>query len=57
MTPHSAALNNIAGGSCHLVLDCGQSFSQVVPFLSRRPLKQAAQRVDIGGKKLTNLLG
>lgn len=58
LSTHSAALNTVeASGPCHLVLDSGFSSSYAVPFFARRPMKQAALRLDIGGKLLMNLLG
>lgn len=41
---------------CQLVVDTGFSFTYTVPFFGGLPLKQAATRIDIGGKLLTNLL-
>ena len=58
LSTHSAALNMVeASGPCHLVLDSGFSSTYAVPFFARRPMKQAALRLDIGGKMLSNLLG
>lgn len=42
--------------SCCVVLDCGFSFSHVVPVLDGRPVLEAVRRVNLGGKHLTNHL-
>mmetsp|Transcript_3698 Transcript_3698/g.6299 ORF Transcript_3698/g.6299 Transcript_3698/m.6299 type:complete len:218 (+) Transcript_3698:242-895(+) len=41
----------------HLVIDSGFSSTYGVPFFGGIPMKQAAIRIDVGGKLLTNLLG
>jgi actin-related protein 6 len=38
------------------VIDSGFSFTYGVPFFNGIPIKHAAQRIDVGGKLLTNLL-
>ena len=41
---------------CCLVVDCGYSFTHIVPFVNGVRLKKAVRRLDIGGKLLTNHL-
>jgi hypothetical protein len=41
---------------CCLVVDCGHSFTHIIPFVDGRPLPSAAQRVDVGGAVVTNHL-
>ena len=41
---------------CQLILDSGFSFTYAVPIFGGMPIKQAATRIDIGGKLMTNLL-
>lgn len=51
-----ASREDLRASPCHLVVDSGFSFTYAVPFFSKRPLKHAALRLDVGGKLLTNLL-
>uniref|UniRef100_A0A7S0DQY0 Actin-related protein 6 n=1 Tax=Amorphochlora amoebiformis TaxID=1561963 RepID=A0A7S0DQY0_9EUKA len=39
-----------------VVVDCGYSFSHVVPFIEETPINYAIKRVAVGGKMLTNYL-
>ena len=39
-----------------MIVDSGYSFTYAVPFFNAMPLKNAAVRIDVGGKLLTNLL-
>lgn len=55
VTPHSMLLQSAQSSPCHLVIDSGFSFTYVVPFFNSMPIKQAALRIDVGGKLLTNL--
>lgn len=41
---------------CTLILDCGFSFSHVVPVINGHVQWKAVRRVDVGGKLLTNHL-
>ena len=41
---------------CLLVIDSGFSHTTVTPLFNGRPIQQAIQRLDIGGKFLTNYL-
>ncbi|KAL1688060.1 actin-domain-containing protein [Schizophyllum commune] len=41
---------------CSLILDCGFSFSHVVPVINGHVQWNAVRRVDVGGKLLTNHL-
>jgi len=41
---------------CCLVIDCGFSFTHVVPFVHGRRVNDAVRRIDVGGKLLTNHL-
>ena len=41
---------------CHLIVDSGFSFTNIVPFFNGYPLRHASTRIDVGGKLLTNLL-
>ena len=64
VTPHSMLLRNMksqqeetkSNSPCHIVVDSGFSFTNVVPFFNGIPMKQASLRLDVGGKLLTNLL-
>jgi actin-related protein 6 len=53
----SSELEWVAERECHLVIDSGFSFTTGVPFFNQMAMKQATQRIDVGGKMLTNLLG
>jgi len=44
------------GEHCCLVVDAGFSFTHVVPYINGRQVKEAAARIDVGGKLLTNHL-
>jgi len=41
---------------CSLVVDSGYSYSHIVPIYNNKPIRAAVQRVNIGGRHLTNLL-
>ncbi|GAM19690.1 hypothetical protein SAMD00019534_028650 [Acytostelium subglobosum LB1] len=41
---------------CHLVVDCGYSFTHVVPHLLNNRLNYAIKRFQVGGKLMTNYL-
>lgn len=41
---------------CGVVVDVGFSFTHVVPFFDGAPLMNAARRINVGGKALTNYL-
>lgn len=41
---------------CSLVVDCGYSFTHIVPFINGEKVTDAIRRIDIGGKALTNYL-
>jgi actin-related protein 6 len=41
---------------CALIVDAGHSFSHVVPVYNSKPITAAVQRVNVGGKMITNLL-
>lgn len=44
------------GRTCALVVDCGYSFTHIVPLYDGTPLNYAIKRVNVGGKLLTNYL-
>jgi actin-related protein 6 len=44
------------GRSCALVVDCGHSFTHIVPLYDGTPMNYAIKRVNVGGKLLTNYL-
>ena len=65
VTPHTMLLRNMiaqqeeeskSNSPCHLVVDSGFSFTNVVPFFNGIPMKHSSLRLDVGGKLLTNLL-
>lgn len=39
-----------------LVIDCGHSFSHVIPFVRGKSIVEATTRVDVGGMVITNFL-
>ena len=41
---------------CCLVVDCGFSFTHVVPFVRGKKIRESIKRIDVGGKLLTNHL-
>ena len=41
---------------CSLVVDSGYSYSHIVPIYNNKPIRAAVQRVNIGGRHMTNLL-
>jgi len=41
---------------CTLVVDCGYSFTHVVPFVNGQKIGEAVRRIDVGGKAMTNYL-
>ena len=41
---------------CCLVVDCGYSFTHIVPYVQGKKVTEFASRIDIGGKVLTNHL-
>ncbi|XP_058461856.1 actin-related protein 6 [Malaya genurostris] len=41
---------------CCVVVDMGYSFTHIVPFIKGSKVKEAIQRIDVGGKLLTNHL-
>lgn len=41
---------------CCLVVDCGYSFTHIVPFYRGKALLESALRIDVGGKLLSNHL-
>ena len=41
---------------CALVVDCGYSFTHVVPFVEGKQVLSGVRRIDVGGKALTNQL-
>jgi actin-related protein 6 len=41
---------------CGLVVDCGFSFTHVVPIFDGVVLQKGVRRIDLGGKALTNYL-
>jgi len=44
------------GRACAVVVDCGYSFTHVVPLYDGTPMNYALKRVNVGGKLLTNFL-
>jgi actin-related protein 6 len=52
----SPSLHSVPARSCCVVIDCGFSFSHVVPFTGLCARLDAATRVNVGGKLLTNYL-
>ncbi|XP_066994944.1 actin-related protein 6 [Anabrus simplex] len=44
------------GALCCLLVDCGYSFTHIVPYIKGKKLKQGIRRIDVGGKVLTNHL-
>ena len=54
--PLNAQLGDLSPAECLLVVDSGFSHTTVTPLLHGRPIQQAVQRLDIGGKFLTNYL-
>ncbi|XP_006462962.1 hypothetical protein AGABI2DRAFT_72217 [Agaricus bisporus var. bisporus H97] len=49
-------LFNRPSPACCIVVDCGFSFTHVVPILENKVVWNAVKRVDVGGKLLTNHL-
>ena len=41
---------------CALVVDCGYSFTHIVPFIEGKQVASGIRRIDAGGKALTNHL-
>ena len=41
---------------CCLVIDCGYSFTHIVPYVLGRRVRNSVKRIDVGGKLLTNHL-
>jgi actin-related protein 6 len=48
--------NTNFGRPCSVVVDSGYSFTHVAPMIDCTPVNYATQRIDVGGKLLTNLL-
>jgi actin-related protein len=42
--------------SCSVVVDCGYSFTHLVPFVNGKKVDEFILRIDVGGKALTNFL-
>lgn len=41
---------------CCIVVDCGYSFTHIVPYVNDTKIKEGIRRIDVGGKLLTNHL-
>ncbi|XP_049882770.1 actin-related protein 6 [Pectinophora gossypiella] len=41
---------------CTVVVDCGYSFTYIVPYIKGKKYRDAIRRIDVGGKVLTNHL-
>jgi len=41
---------------CSLVIDCGYSFTHIIPFLNGEPILSGIKRINVGGKLMTNYL-
>ena len=41
---------------CCLVIDCGFSFTHIVPYILGKRVRNSVKRIDVGGKLLTNHL-
>lgn len=41
---------------CCLVVDCGYSFTHIVPYVLGKRVRNSVKRIDVGGKLLTNHL-
>ncbi|CAO3596054.1 unnamed protein product [Absidia cylindrospora] len=41
---------------CAVIVDSGYSFTHIIPFFKRKPIKKAIRRINVGGKLLTNRL-
>lgn len=41
---------------CTLVVDCGYSFTHIVPYVNGVKVSESVRRIDVGGKALTNFL-
>ncbi|ODN00840.1 Actin-related protein 6 [Orchesella cincta] len=41
---------------CTLVVDCGYSFTHIVPYVNGVKVTESVRRIDVGGKALTNHL-
>jgi len=41
---------------CCLVVDCGYSFTHLIPFVQGKKITEFVRRIEIGGKVLTNHL-
>lgn len=42
--------------SCSVIVDCGYSFTHIVPFYDNMRVNYAVKRINVGGKLLTNYL-
>jgi len=42
--------------SCNLIVDCGHSFTNIVPFYENQAIQQGIKRINVGGKLLSNYL-
>jgi len=42
--------------TCNLVIDCGHSFTNIVPFFENQAIQQGIKRINVGGKLLSNYL-
>jgi actin-related protein 6 len=41
---------------CCLVVDCGYSFTHLIPYVQGKKITEFVHRIEIGGKMLTNHL-
>ncbi|XP_033209864.1 actin-related protein 6 isoform X2 [Belonocnema kinseyi] len=48
--------NKNPNSKCCIVVDCGYSFTHVVPYIKNTKFKEGIRRIDVGGKLLTNHL-
>lgn len=48
--------HNDFGIACSVVVDCGYSFTHVLPFVEGKVISAATKRINVGGKLLTNYL-
>uniref|UniRef100_F6TKA5 Actin-related protein 6 n=1 Tax=Ciona intestinalis TaxID=7719 RepID=F6TKA5_CIOIN len=55
LSSHKYAADN-PGEDCCLVVDCGYSFTHIVPYHKNNKIPEAVCRIDVGGKLLTNHL-
>eukprot|EP01133_Synstelium_polycarpum_P014961 gene14961-17689_t len=51
-----ATRSTFSSSPCHMVVDCGYSFTHVVPHFQNVKLNYAVKRFHVGGKILTNYL-